>query len=253
MRDLFDLSGQVVIITGASQGIGRGLSVALAEMGATVVVASRRLDKCQEIAEQIQQSGDALALSVDVTDKGSVQELVRQTLDRYGKVDVLINNAGTREQHVAREITPDEWATVLAVNLTGPFLCCQAVSEAMIAQGRGKIVNISSILALLSGEGRVAYGASKAGLSQLTKALAVEWAKYGINVNAVAPALVLTPENEAKLTSDRERFQNMVDKHLVGRVSTPEDIAGTVIFLASRASDYITGQTIFVDGGRQLV
>lgn len=254
MRDYFDLTGQVAVVTGASQGIGRGLATALAEMGAAVVAASRRPSKCEEVAQQIRESGgDALALSVEVADKDSVQNMVQEVVDHYGKIDILINNAGTREQHVAREITLDEWNEVLAVNLTGPFLCSQAVAELMIAQGRGKIVNISSIMALLSREGRTAYGTSKGGLSQLTKALAVEWAKYRINVNAVAPALVLTPENEEKLKANPERFNNMVNQHLIGRVATPVDIAGTVIFLASRASDYITGQIIFIDGGRQLV
>lgn len=252
-QTLFDFRGQVAVVTGASQGIGYGIAEVLAAAGATVALASRSVDRCEAGAAHIAKSGGTAAgFRVDVTDAASVASLVDQVVARFGTIDILVNNAGTRERHRVEEMEDDEWQEVIACNLTGPFYCARAVGRVMIPRRQGSIINVTSIMEVLAREGRAAYGASKGGLSQFTKALALEWIRYGIRVNAVAPAFVLTPEVRQRYDANPADLEQLVRLHPIGRASTPEDVAGVVLFLASKASDYITGQTIFVDGGRLL-
>ena len=192
-----------------------------------------------------------VAISVDVADKKSVEQMVEKTLEEFRQIDILVNNAGVREKHYVLDMPEEEWNYVMDTNTKGPFLVSQAVGRHMAERKRGKIINITSIMECLAKPGRAVYCTSKGALAQFTKALSLEWAQYSINVNAVAPALVVTPNNRAHLEADPKRFQAMCEQHPIGRVATPEDIVGAVLFLASSASDYITGQTIFVDGGRK--
>lgn len=250
-RELFDLSGKVAIITGGAGTIGRVLTVALAEFGCDVVVADLRPQAAADLRDVVEGYGRRLlAISVDVTRPDQVQMMVDQVVQTFGRIDILINHAGLNIRKPAVEITESDWDTVLDVNLKGVFLVAQAVGRQMIRQGTGgKIVNTASVSAVRGHPLMAAYAASKGGIAQLTRVLANEWAPYRINVNAIGPGYLETNQTRSYL-ADPQRKAEVVSKIPMGRLGTPADLVGAVIYLASPASDYVTGHVLFIDGGR---
>ncbi len=247
------LKGQVAIVTGAGQGIGRAVALTLAREGATVVVNDIDLEKAEKVAEEIKsQGGQALPVQADVSKAKDVDILVKKALNSYKRVDILVNNAGVAKMTRLLELTEAEWDRTMNINIKGQFLCSKAVIAHMIKQKRGKIVNIASLAAHIGAPGLAAYGASKGGVVQLTKALAVELGKYNIMVNAVSPGLTLTDLIKSAV-KDRPDFIEGIDRIPLRRAAEPEDIANAVLFLASSESDYITGQVIIVDGGLMAI
>ena len=247
MCKLFDLTGKVAIVTGASRGLGRGMAIGLAKVGANVVVTDV-LDT-KETVEEIKKLGrEALGIKVDVTKKSDVEAAVQQTLEKFGKIDILVNNAGILRMEPTEDMKEEDWDKVLAVNLKGQFLCAQEVGKHMIKQKSGKIINIASIAGKFASAESAAYNASKAGVILLTKTLATDWGKHNIQVNAICPGAFLTPMTEDLLKD--ERFIQMIKMNVpLGKYGEPEDLVGTVIYLASKASNYMTGHALVVDGG----
>jgi len=247
---IFDLTGKIAIVIGGSGGIGHTLAVALAKAGADVVVSSRRLDKLEPVAEEIRALGrKSLAISADVTQEQSVDDMVELVLKEFPRIDILVNTAGLIIRKPAESIPIDEWQKVMDVNARGTFICCQAVAQTMIKQRAGKIINMSSVRGAYGDRlGAVAYSPSKGAINTLTKTLACEWAKYNILVNAIAPTIVETDLTRGAL-ADPAFAQRIKARIPLGRWATPEDIVGPTLFLASNASDFITGQIIYVDGG----
>ncbi|MDR7076819.1 NAD(P)-dependent dehydrogenase (short-subunit alcohol dehydrogenase family) [Neobacillus niacini] len=248
----FDLSGRVAIVTGGSKGLGSGMAYALAEQGADIVIVSRNQAEGELVAAKIRGMGrKSLALSVDVQDISSISQMVETVTKEFGRIDILINNAGVGITKFALEVTEEEWDKVVDTNLKGVFFCAQAVARVMKEQKYGKIINISSLAGLKGSNAMAPYCASKAGIINLTRALAKEWARYHINVNAIAPGYIKTALNEEELSN--ESFRNKLFSALpIQRLGELDDLAGTVVLLASEASAYITGQTIIIDGGRLI-
>ena len=245
----FSLTDQKAVVTGSSMGIGRGIALALAHAGADVVVTSRTAERAEPVAAEIRQMGrEALALALEVTSLDSIDAMVEATLERFGRIDILVNNAGINIPEEALEVTEEHWDCVLDTNLKGLFFCSQRVGRVMITQGRGKIINVASQMGLVGGELRAAYCSSKGGVVQLTKVLAIEWSRHGVNVNAVAPTFIRTPLTEP-MFEDEEFYQEVLSKIPLGRIGEVEDVVGAVVFLASPAADLITGHTLLVDGG----
>ncbi len=247
------LDGQVAIVTGAARGLGRAISVGVAAAGATVVAADLDVGGAQATAETISsQGGSALALSVDVADERSVQEMTEATLRQFGQIDTLVNNAalyGGLERKPFTDISVEEWDRVIGVNLRGPWLCARAVFPSMRDKHHGRVVNIASAVFFSGSPMWAHYVSSKGGVIGLTRALAKEVGIHGITVNAVAPGFTMTEASRA-LIEDAEHYG--VGRGAIQRAEVPEDVVGTVVFLASPGSEFITGQTIVVDGGRQL-
>jgi len=250
MSVIFDLTGKVAIITGGAGGIGETLAIGLAQNGADVVVTSRTLSKLEPVAEKIKKIGKkAMAIACDVTDEKAVQQMVDRVVKKFSHIDILVNVAGIIVRDDAEKFKIEDWQKVITFNVTGTFICCQAVGREMIKQGGGKIINTSSVRGKLGAAvGASAYGPSKGAVDSLTKTLATEWAKYKIYVNAVAPTLVETDLTRAAL-SNPEFYKANMARIPLKRWANPEDIVGPVVFLASKASDFITGQIIYVDGG----
>lgn len=247
MTSPFSLEGRVALVTGAAGGLGDAYAVGLAEAGADVAVHDR--NPVDETCERIRALGRrAAALSGDLTGPEVPDRLVRQTLSALGALDVVVNNAGTIRRSPAADTGDEDWLAVIDVNLTSVFRMCRAAGRHMLAQGRGKIVNVASLLAFQGGILVPAYAASKGGVAQLTKALANEWAARGVNVNAIAPGYVRT-DNTAPLQRDPVRSRAIVDRIPAGRWADPSDIVGGVVFLCSPASDYVHGHVLVVDGG----
>lgn len=247
--DSFKLHGKVALVTGASAGLGASMAVALAEAGANVAAHgnSRTPDKTCELIKGAGRKG--LALRGDLADKSVPQKLVAETLDEFGRLDILINNAGTIRRAPAVDYTEDDWATVIAVNLDSVFRLSQLAGREMIRKEQGgKIINIASLLAFQGGITVPAYAASKGAVAQLTKALANEWAKHSINVNAIAPGYMRT-DNTAALQADQTRNRQILERIPAGRWGEPGDLAGAAVFLSSAASDYLNGHILVVDGG----
>ncbi|MBM3302437.1 MAG: glucose 1-dehydrogenase [Deltaproteobacteria bacterium] len=249
IQGLFDLSGRVAVVTGASRGLGRSMAMALAHAGADVALYARDVEELKAAKRSIEGLGRRADFSVvDVLDKKSIEVAVKETIGMFGHVDILVNNAGVNVRKPILEISSEEWDLVINTNLKGYLLMAQSVVPHMLAAGRGKIINIASILGTVALPSQVAYASSKGGVIQMTKVMALEWAKQGIQVNAIGPTYFETPM-VAQLRSDPERYNFIVERTPMGRWGQPEELAGMVIFLASRASDFVTGQTIFVDGG----
>lgn len=252
VRDLFDLSGRVAIVTGGGSGIGRQMAQALAELGADLVLCARRPERCEQAAEEIGQLGvRALGLRCDVSEKAEVDALVARTLGELGRVDIVVNNAGTSWGAAAVDHPLEAWNKVMAVNLTGVFLVSQAAGRVMIERGGGKIVNVALTAAFgaLPPElmDAVAYTASKGGVLSLTRDFAVKWARHGIFVNALAPGWFPSEMSQVRL---EQRAAGLLAEIPLGRFGGPDDLKGAVAFLASAASDFMTGQVIVVDGGQ---
>jgi 2-deoxy-D-gluconate 3-dehydrogenase len=245
----FSLTDRVAIVTGASKGLGYGTALALADAGAHVVVTSRDAARVEPVADEIRALGRrALPLALEVQTLDQIETLVKATLDHFGRIDVLVNNAGINIPEPALEVSEENWDRVLDINLKGLFFCAQAVGRVMVEQGSGKIINVGSQMGFVGGKLRAAYCSSKGGVVQLTKALAIEWAPHGINVNGVAPTFLRTPFT-APMFEDQDFYKEVVGNILLGRLGEVDDVLGAIVFLASPASDLITGHTILVDGG----
>jgi NAD(P)-dependent dehydrogenase (short-subunit alcohol dehydrogenase family) len=247
----FDLSGRVAMVTGAGQGFGRTFCEGLAEYGASLVVLDLDLEKAEETVSLLHDGGhkSAYAVQADVSIPEQVQAAFDAVKERSGQLDVLVNNAGLWSLVPALELSLEEWNRVLAVNLTGTFLCCTAAGRMMVERGKGSIINISSISGVLGFKSRVAYSATKHGDLGITKSLANDWAPLGVRVNAIGPGAHETAMTE-KWRSDPEVMQReLLDKIPMGRLGDPAELVGPLIFLASDASSYMTGQCVFSDGG----
>jgi 2-dehydro-3-deoxy-D-gluconate 5-dehydrogenase len=246
--DAFRLDGLSALVTGAGTGIGAALAHALAAAGADVACHGNK-HVPDDTAAQIRKLGRRAAVLVgDVRDAATAEALVEGTVRELGAIDILVNNAGTIRRSPAVDFSDDDWAAVLDVNLTGVFRLCRAAGRRMVPRGRGKIVNISSLLAFQGGITVPAYAASKGGVAQLTKALANEWAGKGVNVNAIAPGYINT-DNTKALAADPVRNRQITERIPAGRWGEPADLGGAAVFLASRASDYVSGHILVVDGG----
>ncbi len=248
MNGLFDLTGKVAIVTGATRGLGQGMAIALAKAGANIVgVGQSSLEPTQKEVEKV--GGKFLAINANLTTLDKIQEIVDKTKETFGKIDILVNNAGTIRREDAINYKENDWDDILNLNLKTLFFLSQAVAKEMIEQkSGGKIINIASMLSYQGGIRVPAYTASKSGVKGLTKALANEWAKYNINVNAIAPGYMIT-DNTKAIREDVKREKEILDRIPAGRWGTPEDLAGAVIFLSSKASNYVNGECIAVDGG----
>jgi 2-deoxy-D-gluconate 3-dehydrogenase len=247
---LFDLKGRVALVTGGNGGIGLGMARGLAEAGAAIGVAGRNAAKSEAAAAELAKLGAKTAVvSGDVTDEAQCRKLVEETVARVGRLDILVNNAGTNIRKPAQELTTAEWKTVIDTNLTSAFVCSQAVYPVMKAAGGGKIINIGSMLSIFGAGFAPAYGASKGGIVQLTKALASGWAKDNIQVNAVLPGWIDTDLTRAARQEVKGLNTLVLMRTPAGRWGEPNDLSGVAVFLASRASDFITGAAIPVDGG----
>jgi len=244
-----DLTNKVAIVTGSTKGIGRGIVEALARAGADVVIVSRNQDDCNKVAEKIKEFGhDALPVAADVTNLSAIEELVKKVTVHYGKIDILINNAGSAITKKAEDITEADWDRVLNVDLKGVFFCAQAVGRQMIIQKYGKIINLASILGLVGDRQVLPYCVAKGGVIQMTKALALEWAKHNIQVNAICPGYVITPMNEADLKNEKI-YNHIIKKIPMRRLGEISDMVGAAVFMSSNAADYMTGQALVLDGG----
>ena len=245
----FDLTGRVAIVTGGNRGLGKGMALGLAQAGAKIVAAARdEAANAQAVAELRAAGAEAVAQTTDVTSEDSVQAMVEAAIQAFGSVDILVNNAGTSVRKDPQALTAGEWDRVLAVNLKGAFLCSRQVYPHMKQAGGGKIINIGSMMAVFGSDWVTPYAASKGGVVQLGKSLALAWAKDNIQVNAILPGWFETDFTTSIATLDPERHRNISGRIPAGRWGQPGDLAGAAVFLASRASDYVTGAIAAVHG-----
>jgi len=248
---LFELTGKKALVTGGAVGIGRGYATALAMAGADVAIVDIDKETADKTAESIRGMGqDSVAIRCDVTDKDQVQAMVAQVVERFGRLDIGVNNAGIAILGADEELDQADWDKVIAVNLTGAYLCAQAQARQMIRQTptEGKIINTASMSASIA-NCNASYDASKAGIVHMTRTLAAEWGRFNINVNCISPSYIMTPMHASTPTVVRERIRELTP---LGHVERPEDLYGAVVFLASAASNYVTGHDLMVDGGHTL-
>jgi len=249
MQDLFDLSGKVAIVTGTSRGLGQYFARALAKAGADLVITSRDLSRLTEFKQEVESLGrKALPVQLDVLSQSDIENMVRTAVKEYGKIDILVNNAGLNIRSPSAEFAWDDWDTVLDTNLKGAFFCAQAVAKQMVKRSYGRIINVGSCTCVFGMEGITPYTASRTGILGVTRSLAAEWGKFGITVNVLAPGWFKTAQN-AVLYENKDWVNYITDRIPLNRPGQPHDLDGTVVFLASDASEYITGQIILVDGG----
>jgi 2-deoxy-D-gluconate 3-dehydrogenase len=247
MNNAFDLTGKTAIVTGSCKGLGRGMAVGLAGAGADVVLVDR--DEASDTAKVIESMGrKALTISADLMSIDPIPSIMEEVLGVFGKVDILINNAGTIRRTPAIDFSEKDWDDIMAVNAKTVFFLSQAVARDMVKRKSGKIINIASLLSFQGGILVPSYAASKGAVAQVTKALANEWASLGININAIAPGYMAT-DNTKALREDAVRSKSILDRIPAGRWGTPGDLAGVAVFLASPASDYVNGHILVVDGG----
>ena len=251
VKQLFDLTGSVAIISGGSMGLGQQMAEGLAEMGANLVLCARKQARCEEVAAQLRSSGvQALALECDVRDQAAIRGVVNATLKKFGRIDILINSAGVSWAAPVEDTTLEQWDKVLSTNLTGTFLFCQAAGKAMLAQRSGKIINIASVAGLGGSSAElqaIGYHASKGGVITFTKDLACKWAPHNIQVNAIAPGWFPTHMSERVI---EHRKESLLTEIPANRFGSDDDLKGAAVFLASQASAYVTGHVLVVDGGQ---
>ncbi len=248
-NDLFDLTGRSAIVTGASRGLGQQFARALAKAGADLALTSRRRDSLLEFEAEIKGLGRrAIALELDVRHYESISRMADAAEEAFGKVDILVNNAGMNIRKPAVEVTWDDWNAILDTNLRGSFFVAQAVARGMIARGYGRIINIGSVTSVNGYAGLAPYSASRGGIKQLTMSLADDWGRHGVTVNCLAPGWFRTEQNKV-MYEDKEWVEYLSDRIPVKRPGQPGDLDSAVVFLASEASRYITGQILLVDGG----
>lgn len=255
VQELFDLTGKVAIITGGATGLGRQMAEGLAEMGANLVLCARKLERCEAAAAELNQLGvRAIGLRCDVTNQDEVNAVVEKTRAEFGRIDILINNSGRTWGAPAENMSLDDWQKVINTNVTGTFLCSQAVGRVMIEQGGGKIINITSIAGLMGSPPEIAdvigYSTSKGAVIAFTRDLACKWARHNINVNAIAPGWFRTHMSEWVLDHRSEAIKPFIP---LQRFGGPDELKGAVVYLASAASNYMTGQVLIVDGGLSIM
>ena len=244
----FRLDDQIAVVTGASKGIGYGLAKAMAAAGAKVAVAARDMKSLEKLCDEIRaEGGEALAVSLDVRDVANIGDAMKQVQDHWGRLDILVNNAGLGANHPATDVTEADWDEMMNVNLRGLFFCCQAAGKIMLEQGHGRIVNMSSQASVVGIRDHAVYCATKGGVNQLTKVLALEWSEHGITVNAVGPTFIHTPGTAERLDNP-EYLQGVLNRLPIGKVGTIGDVAGAVIYLASPAAAMVSGEILLVDG-----
>ncbi|MBW1786539.1 MAG: glucose 1-dehydrogenase [Deltaproteobacteria bacterium] len=249
MSGAFELSEKAAVVTGGSKGLGLAMAAYVAEAGADVMIVSRHLGEGEAAAEAVRRQGrKVLAISADIREPDQCGMVVTKAVEAFGKLDILVNNAGVNIRKPLVEYTETEWDTVLDTNLKGLFFCSQAAAKVMMTQNRGRIINMSSAAAQIGVPLLGPYCASKGGVTQLTKVCALEWAGHGITVNAIGPTYIKTPLTE-EWVSDPERYEQIIRRSAVKRLGETSDLRGVLLLLASDASDYITGQTFYVDGG----
>lgn len=254
-QELFDLTGKVAIITGGATGIGKQMAEALAEMGASLVLCSRKIERCEQAAAEFRQRGiNALGLRCDVTSQEEVNAMVERARATFGHIDILVNNSGRTWAAPAETMSLADWQKVMEANVTGTFLCSQAVGRLMIEQGGGKIINISSVAGLFGAPpelvNSISYHTSKGAIIAFTRDLACKWARYNIYVNAIAPGWFRTHMSEWVLD---HRGEALLPHIPLGRFGGPDELKGAVVYLASNASNYVTGQVLIVDGGLSIM
>ena len=251
VKELFDLTGSVAIVSGGSMGLGLQMAEGLAEMGASLALCARNQERCAAAAKQLRDRGvPVLAVECDVRSRSSIQAVVDATLGKFGRIDILVNNAGTSWGAPVEEMTEEQWNKVLATNLTGTFLFCQAVGKTMVNQKGGKIINIASVSGLIGASAElqaIGYHASKGGVVAFTKDLACKWARFNVQVNAIAPGWFPTHMSQWVI---EHRKDSLLAKIPAGRFGNNHDLKGAVVFLASAASAYVTGHVLVVDGGQ---
>ena len=251
----FNLENKIAIVTGAARGLGKAMATGLAEAGANIVIPDINYKEAEKAADEISELGvETLALKCDVTEKSDVQDMVQKVVGKFNQIDILINNAGICKNIAAEEMSLEDWQEVIDINLTGVFLCSQAVAKEMIDNGGGSIINISSMSAEIVNypQPQCSYNASKAGVSQLTKSLAAEWAKHDIRVNAIAPGYMKTELTAEILEKNPERKEHWIEPTPMKRMGKPEELKGVAVYLASEASSFMTGNIMNIDGGYTL-
>ena len=249
LPNLFGLSGKVAIVTGASRGLGQAMALGLAQAGASVVAVGSKLENLQETMQKLEALNvPCLAQACDQREPAQITQVFAATQEKFGRVDILINNAGTIRRAPAVDFTDEDWHEVIETNLNGVFRFCRAAGKIMLAQGSGKIINIASLLSFSGGITVPAYAASKGGVAQLTKALANEWAASNLQINAIAPGYFKT-DNTTNIRKDEARFASISARIPAVRWGDPEDLVGAAIFLASPAANYVNGHIMLVDGG----
>ena len=241
--------GKIAVVTGGGQGIGKSIAESLGEEGARVIIADIDMKAAEAVAYKINEFGEAKAMKLDVSKKDDIERMVKKTIKEFGRIDILVNNAGILISSSAEEFALEHFKRVLNVNLTGTFLCCQAVGREMIKNRNGKIINIASAAAHCAAPNMLAYNVSKAGVIQLTKTFAIEWGKYNINVNSISPGITESEMLTRLRVEDPEAFMAREQKIPLKRINQPKDIAKLVLFLASPDSDNITGEDVLLDGG----
>ncbi|MEH7383449.1 glucose 1-dehydrogenase [Bacillus sp. JJ1533] len=245
----FDLNDKIAIVTGANRGIGKSMAVALAKAGAIIVIIGRDQEKNEQSVKEIHELGSkAISIATDLRNIKSIYEMTEHVVNTFGKIDILVNNAGVSLTKFALDIAEEEWDSIIDLNLKSLFFCSQSVAKVMKEHASGKIINIASVAGAVGDIGISPYTASKGAVINLTKSLALEWARYNIQVNAIGPAYIETDMNRNEL-SNQKVLEKIVNKTPMKRLGTPEELEGALLLLASQSSSFITGQTIFVDGG----
>ena len=253
-RNPFDLTGKVAVVTGGNGGLGLGIAMGLAEAGANIVIAARSVEKTAQALENIRALGvEAHGITVDVTQEPAIQRMVTNTMDHMGSLDILVNNSGIAIRGLPEDLTSVQWDSVLDVNLRSAFLASREAYIQMSRSGGGKIINVGSMYSIFGSDWGAPYAASKGGLVQLTKSLAVGWAKDNIQVNAILPGWFTTDLTRGISEADPDRYDNINRRIPTGRWGEPSELGGAAVFLASAASDYVTGSTLAVDGGYSSV
>lgn len=252
MAEMFRLDGKVAVVTGGAGGLGEGMALALARQGANVVIASRNLPNCESLAQKIssdpQVKSKVVAFQVDVSDERSVAKLAEQVVARFGTVDILVNSHGVNFKRLPLDFPMNDWDAMFDINVKGTMITCKEFGKIMVEKKRGKIINLSSVRGIRGTDGgNVGYCASKGAVDMITRCLAAEWAPYKINVNAIAPSIIMTEMIKREVAPDR--VEKLKAKIPLGRMGTTEESAALCVFLASSESDWITGQIIYIDGG----